>query len=282
MPAGATCCSRSSAASSSDRRRFRYSAAMLREYGNLSSAFVYFVLEAALADDAPRRLVVAVLVRRRLQLPWRAARGGLTPRRRCRRMTCRASLPPRRSTRCRRTIRRRSARAATCVACNASWARAASCGARCEGRSFRRADGARPLRVLELGAGDGTLAARRRAPASRGAWPPVALTLLDRQRLVERATLDGYARSAGPRASRSPTCSTGPRAHADGSRWDLIVANLFLHHFDGRGSRAARRDRRARRPLLCLRAAPRAPRARRAAIWSARSAATPSRARTRC
>jgi predicted naringenin-chalcone synthase len=32
---------------------FRYSADMLREYGNLSSAFVYFVLEAALADDAP-------------------------------------------------------------------------------------------------------------------------------------------------------------------------------------------------------------------------------------
>ena len=31
----------------------RYSAAMLLEYGNLSSAFVYFVLEAALADDAP-------------------------------------------------------------------------------------------------------------------------------------------------------------------------------------------------------------------------------------
>jgi alkylresorcinol/alkylpyrone synthase len=32
---------------------FRYSAAILREYGNLSSAFVYFVLQAALADDAP-------------------------------------------------------------------------------------------------------------------------------------------------------------------------------------------------------------------------------------
>jgi alkylresorcinol/alkylpyrone synthase len=30
----------------------RYSADMLREYGNLSSAFVYFVLDAALADDA--------------------------------------------------------------------------------------------------------------------------------------------------------------------------------------------------------------------------------------
>jgi len=31
----------------------RYSAAMLREYGNMSSAFVYFVLQAALADHAP-------------------------------------------------------------------------------------------------------------------------------------------------------------------------------------------------------------------------------------
>ncbi|MGI9024934.1 MAG: 3-oxoacyl-[acyl-carrier-protein] synthase III C-terminal domain-containing protein [Burkholderiaceae bacterium] len=32
---------------------FRYSAAMLREYGNLSSAFVYFVLQAAIDDEAP-------------------------------------------------------------------------------------------------------------------------------------------------------------------------------------------------------------------------------------
>ena len=31
----------------------RYSAAILREYGNLSSAFVYFVMQEALADDAP-------------------------------------------------------------------------------------------------------------------------------------------------------------------------------------------------------------------------------------
>ena len=36
-----------------DANDLRYSAAMLREYGNLSSAFVFFVLEAALADDAP-------------------------------------------------------------------------------------------------------------------------------------------------------------------------------------------------------------------------------------
>ena len=30
----------------------RYSADMLRQYGNMSSAFVYFVLQAALKDDA--------------------------------------------------------------------------------------------------------------------------------------------------------------------------------------------------------------------------------------
>ena len=31
---------------------FHYSAAVLRDYGNLSSAFVYFVLQAAIDDDA--------------------------------------------------------------------------------------------------------------------------------------------------------------------------------------------------------------------------------------
>ncbi len=36
-----------------DASDLRYSSAMLREYGNLSSAFVFFVLEAALADHAP-------------------------------------------------------------------------------------------------------------------------------------------------------------------------------------------------------------------------------------
>ena len=36
-----------------DASAFRYSSGVLREYGNLSSAFVYFVLEAALADAAP-------------------------------------------------------------------------------------------------------------------------------------------------------------------------------------------------------------------------------------
>jgi predicted naringenin-chalcone synthase len=33
-------------------QQLSYSSAMLREHGNLSSAFVYFVLQAALADEA--------------------------------------------------------------------------------------------------------------------------------------------------------------------------------------------------------------------------------------
>jgi len=36
-----------------DPDSLRYSREALRQYGNLSSAFVYFVLDAALADAAP-------------------------------------------------------------------------------------------------------------------------------------------------------------------------------------------------------------------------------------
>ena len=115
-------------------------------------------------------------------------------------------------------------------------------------------DGA-PLRVLELGAGDGSLmlgvarslaqSAAQSAPSSQPpAWPRVELTLLDRQRLVEPATLAGYAAlgwaateavvdvtdwAAGPAgATTVPPLAGGPAA-----RWDVIVANLFLHHFEG-------------------------------------------------
>jgi hypothetical protein len=104
--------------------------------------------------------------------------------------------------------------------------------------------GPRPLRVLELGAGDGSLmlgVARALAPLalSRPVARPVELTLLDRQDLVERATVDAY-RALGWTATvavrdvfdwarelaqaRVPACGT--------RHWDLVVATLFLHHFD--------------------------------------------------
>lgn len=52
----------------------RWSAAVLREYGNVGSASVPFTLETALADHAPGRLWVDGLVRHRVRLPWGTVR----------------------------------------------------------------------------------------------------------------------------------------------------------------------------------------------------------------
>lgn len=95
-----------------------------------------------------------------------------------------------------------------------------------------------PLRLLELGAGDASLLLGV-ARAGGKPWPPVELTLLDRQNLVSPATLAGYA-AAGWRA-RPLVCDvldwaarpeTAVGAATEG-RWDGIVCNLFLHHFEG-------------------------------------------------
>ncbi|MEP7058589.1 MAG: hypothetical protein ABI809_12540 [Caldimonas sp.] len=112
-----------------------------------------------------------------------------------------------------------------------------------------------PLRVLELGAGDGSLmlGVARRLGRS---WPAVELTLLDRQALVEPATLEAYA-ALGWRASAQVAdvldwvaAPSVAAPHGDAApHWDLIVANLFLHHFEGAqlaaliGAIAARGDR---------------------------------------
>ncbi|WP_066341733.1 class I SAM-dependent methyltransferase [Azohydromonas lata] len=94
-----------------------------------------------------------------------------------------------------------------------------------------------PLRILELGAGDGSLllgVARSLAPR----WPQVRLTLLDRQDIVSPATLEGYA-ALGWTAQ---VLATDALAWADtrdvgtqggvAQRWDLISTALFLHHFE--------------------------------------------------
>lgn len=91
-----------------------------------------------------------------------------------------------------------------------------------------------PLRVLELGAGDGTLMLGV-AKAFARTWPRVELTLLDRQDLVERATLERYARyrwSARPAVLDVHQWVAGREASTT-QHWDLVVANLFLHHFEG-------------------------------------------------
>jgi len=98
--------------------------------------------------------------------------------------------------------------------------------------------GGAPLRLLELGAGDGSLMLRV-AAALGPRLPAVELTLLDRQRLVGPATVASYA-ALGWRATPCAmdvfdwAAAEGSDAPAPaGPAWDLIVCSLFLHHFEG-------------------------------------------------
>jgi len=111
-----------------------------------------------------------------------------------------------------------------------------------------------PLRILELGAGDGSLllgVARSLAPG----LPPVQLSLLDRQNIVTAGTLAGFAElgwSAQVQVDDVLGWADRPQDEALGTpapRWDLITTTLFLHHFEGRqldlllAAVAARSDR---------------------------------------
>lgn len=90
-----------------------------------------------------------------------------------------------------------------------------------------------PLRILEIGAGDGTLllgVARSLTPR----WPPVRLTLLDRQNLVDDTTLHGYAELGWSTEVVVTDVLAWAAPHAAVvPRWDLITTTLFLHHFEG-------------------------------------------------
>ncbi len=92
----------------------------------------------------------------------------------------------------------------------------------------RHCVGGRPLRILELGAGDGTFMLRM-ARRLRRQFPEVAVTLLDRQNLVSRRTQDAFAElgwQATPVEANAVEFLESPIA-AD---VDVITANLFLHH----------------------------------------------------
>lgn len=114
-----------------------------------------------------------------------------------------------------------------------------------------------PLRLLELGAGDGSLMLGvARALGSR--WPAVEITLLDRQDLVTPATLDGYARLGWTASTQvidvfDWASSHSPAVREPSARWDVIVASLFLHHFEGPAlaTLLAAIESRARRFLAC-------------------------------
>jgi hypothetical protein len=97
-------------------------------------------------------------------------------------------------------------------------------------RSLSFGTPATPLRVLELGAGDGTLLLGV-ARALQGEWPAVQLALLDRQQLLAPETVAEYAASGWTaRALVGDAIDWADQPQTE-ARFDLIVANLFLHHF---------------------------------------------------
>ena len=122
----------------------------------------------------------------------------------------------------------------------------------------------RPARMIELGAGDGSLMlalARRLSPA----WPNVHLSLLDRQQLVTSRTREGFDR-LGWRLDVLRADVLDWAAQPMAGHWDIGIANLFIHHFDDRqiaalfAALAERTDmfvacepRRGRLPLLASR-----------------------------
>jgi hypothetical protein len=89
-----------------------------------------------------------------------------------------------------------------------------------------------PRGIVELGAGDGTLLlriARRRAAN----WPGVNATLVDRQDLVSPDTRQGFAALGWQlRVVKSDVFDWLDQAPP--ARHDLLLANLFLHHFAGK------------------------------------------------
>ena len=92
-----------------------------------------------------------------------------------------------------------------------------------------------PRRIVELGAGDGTLLLRlaRRCAAK---WPGVEATVVDRQDFIAPETRQGFARLGW-------TLRVVARDvfdwvdETDPVPYDLLLANLFLHHFAGEALR---------------------------------------------
>lgn len=88
-----------------------------------------------------------------------------------------------------------------------------------------------PLHIAELGAGDGSLLlrlAKRRACT----WPSVTLTLVDRQDLVSAQTRAAFADFGWTvRVTAMDVFVWLERENH--LRYDAVVANLFVHHFEG-------------------------------------------------
>jgi hypothetical protein len=96
---------------------------------------------------------------------------------------------------------------------------------------FRPSSIRTPLRVLELGAGDGRfLLGLARSLSPR--WPQVQLDLLDQQPIVTSTTLAAFASLGWSARVQVADVRTWAASSDPHQRWDLITATLFLHHFE--------------------------------------------------
>ncbi len=122
----------------------------------------------------------------------------------------------------------------------------------------------RPQRIIELGAGDGSLMLRL-AKKFVQQWPGAHLTLLDRQNVISASTLDEFDRLGWTVDVLCRDVNEWIAASVR-ERWDMAIANLFVHHFDSPtisalfavlGERSnlfmACEPRRSRLPLLASR-----------------------------
>lgn len=89
--------------------------------------------------------------------------------------------------------------------------------------------------LIELGAGDGSLALRL-AQRLSGRWPKLTLGLLDLQPGVSDATLGGFdALGWHVQVIQADVLDWLARARStrEGEARPIVFANLFLHHFEG-------------------------------------------------
>jgi hypothetical protein len=87
-----------------------------------------------------------------------------------------------------------------------------------------------PSHIAELGAGDGSLLLRLAKRRARE-WPGVTLTLVDRQNLLSAPTQAAFA-DLGWTVHAAAMDVFSWLEREKHSRYDAVIANLFVHHFE--------------------------------------------------
>ena len=89
-----------------------------------------------------------------------------------------------------------------------------------------------PRRIIEFGAGDGSLMLRL-AQRLSSRWTDVHVVLLDRQNVVDQQTLNDFSR-IGWRVEIVQADINEWAASGEARQFDIAIANLFIHHFEAR------------------------------------------------